>query len=29
MAHLPAKFKNVPLEIIKDVLEKDKAFHAA
>lgn len=29
MPHLLAKLKNVPLEIIKDVLEKDKAFHAS
>lgn len=28
MPYLLAKLKNVPLEIIKDVLEKDKAFHA-
>ena len=29
MPHLLAKLKNVPLQIIKDVLEKDKAFHAS
>lgn len=29
MPHLLAKLKNAPLEIIKDVLEKDKAFHAS
>jgi predicted TIM-barrel fold metal-dependent hydrolase len=29
MPHVLAKLKNVPLEIIKDVLEKDKAFHAS
>lgn len=29
MSHLLAKLKNVTLEIIKDVLEKDKAFHAS
>jgi hypothetical protein len=29
MPHLLAKLKNVPLEIIKDVLEKDQAFHAS
>jgi hypothetical protein len=27
MPHLLATLKNVPLEIIKDVLEKDKEFH--
>ncbi|SHM42767.1 hypothetical protein [Flavobacterium xinjiangense] len=29
MPHVLAKLKNVPLEIIKDILEKDKAFHAS
>ncbi|WP_413997711.1 hypothetical protein ACMDB5_07885 [Flavobacterium sp. W1B] len=29
MPHLLAKLKNVPLEIIKEVLEKDKTFHAS
>jgi hypothetical protein len=29
MPHLLAKLKNVPFEIIKEILEKDKAFHAA
>lgn len=29
MPHLLAKLKKVPLEIIKEVLEKDKAFHAS
>jgi hypothetical protein len=29
MPHLLAKLKNVPFEIIKGVLEKDKAFHAS
>jgi hypothetical protein len=29
MPHLLAKLKNIPLETIKDVLEKDKAFHAS
>ena len=29
MPHLLAKLKNVTLEVIKDVLEKDKAFHAS
>lgn len=29
MPHLLAKLKNVPLKIIKDVLEKGKAFHAS
>lgn len=29
MPHLLATLKNVPLEIIKEVLEKDKAFHAS
>jgi hypothetical protein len=29
MPHLLAKLKNVPLDIIKGVLEKDKAFHAS
>jgi hypothetical protein len=29
MPHLLAKLKNVTLEIIKDVLEKDKSFHAS
>lgn len=28
MPHLLAILRNTPLEIIKDVLEKDKAFHA-
>lgn len=27
MPHLLATLKNVPIEIIKDVLEKDKDFH--
>ena len=27
MPHLLATLRNVPLEIIKDVLEKDKEFH--
>ena len=27
MPHLLAILKNVPIEIIKDVLEKDKEFH--
>jgi len=27
MPHLLAKLRNVPIEIIKDVLEKDKEFH--
>ncbi len=27
MPHLLATLKNVPLEIIQDVLEKDKEFH--
>jgi hypothetical protein len=29
MPHLLAKLKNVPLEAIKAVLEKDKTFHAS
>lgn len=29
MPYLLAKLKNVSLEIIKEVLEKDKAFHAS
>lgn len=29
MPHVLATLKNVPLEIIKEVLEKDKAFHAS
>lgn len=29
MAHLLAKLDNVPLEIIKEILEKDKMFHAS
>lgn len=29
MPHVLAKLKNVPLKIIKDVLKKDKAFHAS
>jgi len=29
MPHLLAKLKNVPFEIIKEVLEKDRAFHAS
>ncbi|HSD08353.1 hypothetical protein [Flavobacterium sp.] len=29
MPHLLAKLKNVPFEIIKGQLEKDKAFHAS
>jgi hypothetical protein len=29
MPHLLAKLKNVPLETIKAILEKDKAFHAS
>ncbi len=28
MPHLLAILRNTPFEIIKDVLEKDKAFHA-
>lgn len=28
MPHLLATLRNTPFEIIKDVLEKDKAFHA-
>lgn len=27
MPHLLAKLKNVPLEIIREVLEKDREFH--
>jgi hypothetical protein len=29
MQHVLAKLKNVPLETIKAILEKDKAFHAS
>jgi hypothetical protein len=29
MPHLLAKLKNVPLEIIREVLEKDSKFHAS
>lgn len=29
MPHLLAKLKNVSLEIIKNVLEKDKAYHSS
>ncbi|KIA85584.1 hypothetical protein [Flavobacterium sp. AED] len=29
MPHVLAKLKNVPLETIKAILEKDKAFHAS
>ncbi|MFV5688182.1 hypothetical protein [Flavobacterium sp. ZT3R25] len=29
MPHVLAKLKNVPLEIIKAILEKDKAFHVS
>lgn len=29
MSHVLAKLKNVPFEIIKEILEKDKAFHAS
>lgn len=29
MPHLLSKHKNVPIAIIKDILEKDKAFHAS
>jgi hypothetical protein len=29
MPHLLAKLKNFPLETIKAILEKDKAFHAS
>lgn len=29
MPHLLAKLNNVPFEIIKEVLEKDKAFHSS
>ncbi|TDE30336.1 MULTISPECIES: hypothetical protein [Flavobacterium] len=28
MPHLLAKLKNVPITIIREILEKDKAFHA-
>ncbi len=28
MSHLLAKLKNVPIEFIKEILEKDRAFHA-
>ncbi|MFV8393097.1 hypothetical protein [Flavobacterium sp. LB2P6] len=28
MPHLIAKLKNVPIAIIKEILEKDKVFHA-
>lgn len=28
MPHLLATLRNTPFELIKDVLEKDKAFHA-
>ncbi|HEX9151253.1 MAG TPA: hypothetical protein VF842_04180 [Flavobacterium sp.] len=29
MPHILAKLKNVPLEVIQGILEKDKAFHAS
>ena len=29
MPHVLARLKNIPLEIIKGILEKDKAFHVA
>ena len=29
MPHVLAKLKNIPLETIKAILEKDKAFHAS
>ena len=29
MPHLLAKLKNVPYEIIKGILEKDKSFHVS
>ena len=29
MPHVLAKLKNVPLEVIREVLAKDKAFHAS
>lgn len=29
MPHLLAKLKNVPFEVIKETLAKDKAFHVA
>jgi hypothetical protein len=29
MPHVLAKLKNLPLETIKAILEKDKAFHAS
>lgn len=28
MPHLLAKLKNVPIAVISEILEKDKAFHA-
>lgn len=28
MPHLLAKLKNVPIAVIREILEKDKAFHA-
>ena len=28
MPHLLAKLKNVPIAVIKEILEKDKVFHA-
>jgi hypothetical protein len=28
MPHLLAKLKNVPIPVIREILEKDKAFHA-
>ena len=28
MPHLIAKLKNVPIAVIKEILEKDKVFHA-
>ncbi|TGD58092.1 hypothetical protein [Flavobacterium humi] len=29
MPHVLAKLKNVPLEVIREVLDKDKDFHAS
>lgn len=29
MPHVLAKLKNVPLDVIRDVLQKDKTFHAS
>jgi len=29
MPHLLAKLRNVPFQTIKEVLEKDKVFHAS